>query len=699
MYDLDKVVTSVNKVLTVCGEEAAPKRARRARKAKLRTWSPEIKTAISEKKKTFYVWKSAGKPQDINNPLLIDKKRATKVLRRLCRKENANQYIKDKQEIMDAKTQSTALFHKLVNKHRGKLGACVNELHVDGSTFKTETDILEGWRQHFGNLASASTNPLFDQKYEKLVDQELLEIIDICERSKGVYDQVTEQEIVEALSTMNKGKAADIYGVTTEHLLYAIDELLPKLVVLINGIFQVGTLPDSLKIGLLTPVFKKKGSSHDAKNYRGITITPIISKLLESLLRERIKPYIDATQNKMQRGFTKNSSPMNCSLILEEYIRENKDHKRDIYVAYLDAKSAFDVVHHSSLLRRLFHIGIEGVTWNLIHSLHKDAQTVIRWCGQTSDPFEIQQGVRQGGVLSTDMYKVYVDPLLSRVTESLLGGTIGEICCAAPTCADDMTFVSDAKQTLQTLIHEAADFASMERYLIQPVKSVVMPIASRASRFSEPDAFTWSINGEAMPVVEEAAHMGILRSSISNETTVNENIKKARRTLYSLMAPGLHGYNGLDPETSVQLFQIYVLPALVYGLEVILPEQRLVDTLERSQKKFLKHILSLPTTTADPAVYILTGTIPVEGVIHKRALSLFGNICRLDDTAIEKQLAKRQLTVKNFSSKSWFIAIKKILLKYDLPDPLDLLGDPLSKYSWKRRVNQCINSFWTKFIK
>lgn len=137
-----------------------------------------------------------------------------------------------------------------------------------------------------------------------------------------------------------------------------------------------------------------------------------------------------------------------------------------------------------------------------------------------------------------------------------------------------------------------------------------------------------------------------------------QNIKKARRTLYSLMAPGLHGHNGFDPETSVQLYQIYMLPALVNGLEVILPEQRWIDTLERNIKQFLKHTLSLPNPTADPAVYILTGTIPIEGLIHERVLSLFGNVSRSGDGATEWQLAKRQLTMKTFNSKSWFIAIK-----------------------------------------
>ena len=47
---------------------------------------------------------------------------------------------------------------------------------------------------------------------------------------------------------------------------------------------------------------------------------------------------------------------MNGSLILEEVIREHKDKRLPLYIAFLDAKSAFDVVCHNSLMRKLFHI-------------------------------------------------------------------------------------------------------------------------------------------------------------------------------------------------------------------------------------------------------------------------------------------------------------------------------------------------------
>ena len=79
----------------------------------------------------------------------------------------------------------------------------------------------------------------------------------------------------------------------------------------------------------------------------------------------------------------------------------------------------------------------------------------------------------------------------------------------------------------------------------------------------------------------------------------------------------------------------------------------------------------------DPAIYILYGTLPAEAIIHKRVLSLFGNITRLSGESIELRLAKYQLAIKTFKSHSWFISVKELLIKYDLPDPQTLIQTPL----------------------
>ena len=175
------------------------------------------------------------------------------------------------------------------------------------------------------------------------------------------------------------------------------------------------------------------------------------------------------------------------------------------------------------------------------------------------------------------MYKAYADGLLDRLAATGLGCHVGEVCCVVPTAADDMAIVASSLSILQKQVSESVDYSKMERYLLQPSKSVILAITNKCRKRDEDGSINIAMNGERMPVVDETMHMGILRSDDSQLTAVEYNIDKARRTVYSLMAAGFHGENGLDPDTSVHLLQTYVLPVMVYGLEVLLPRRVLIE--------------------------------------------------------------------------------------------------------------------------
>ena len=384
-------------------------------------------------------------------------KNSKRDLRRECRRALAAKREDYKQQILDTRERNSKVFHKLISNQKGKSDSIMTELTVGQETFKTENEILDGWKMHFRKLAEKSDPEGFDKDYIEQVEKDICDIIDICKWQRKDRIKLSLSENEKAISSINKRKAADINGLTVEHILYWGDELLQNVATVMQQIFDQECIPESLKQGLLTPVYKNKGSNKDAKNYRGITITPVISKIIEVLLKNRIQDVILKHQHPFQRGFTAATSPMNGALLVEEYLRECKDQKKTAYVAFLDVKSAFDVVSHSSLLRKLYNIGIDGQCWNLIYQLHQGAKSSVKWCGAVSESFAVEQGVRQGGLLSTDLFKVYNNPLLCKVSDSGYGAMIGNIRCGAPTVVDDTTFMSDSKTVLQIMLDMAVD--------------------------------------------------------------------------------------------------------------------------------------------------------------------------------------------------------------------------------------------------
>jgi hypothetical protein len=88
---------------------------------------------------------------------------------------------------------------------------------------------------------------------------------------------------------LNTGKSADENGIHAEHFRNAKEELAPLLCEIINQIFQDLDIPDSMKSGILTPILKKGKDKNIPGNYRGIVVTNTFSKILESIIKDRLE--------------------------------------------------------------------------------------------------------------------------------------------------------------------------------------------------------------------------------------------------------------------------------------------------------------------------------------------------------------------------------------------------------------------------
>ncbi|KAH3870011.1 hypothetical protein DPMN_033189 [Dreissena polymorpha] len=73
---------------------------------------------------------------------------------------------------------------------------------------------------------------------------------------------------------------------------------------------------------------------------------------------------------------------------------------------------------------------------------------------------------------------------------------------------------------------------------------------------------------------------------------------------------------------------------------------------------------------------------------------MYNNVCLQSESAVERRIAVRQLTIKSNKSASWFVDIRKLFWLYELGDPEDLLESPTEKEHWKRTVNRTIDNIW-----
>ena len=349
-------------------------------KLKGQSWraSPKVKDLLGTCKQKYKLWVESGKTDE---NLRKDNIQAKRNLRKQLRKEKFDDRKNFYEDLMCNPT--TEKFYQLIRRNRGSSGQQTSSLLVEGKELYTSDSQRKAFAKYYEEL-SIPKDKGYDSAFLELCNVRHELINQICKESSEIPEPVTPEEVGKTISQLNMKKAPDVFGLTAEHLKYAGSAVVNDISNLFNQILLDKKVPEAFKMGILTPVLKKSKDSTNLDNYRGITVTPIIGKLFETVLLPRLSKNFE--QSSQQYGFTKGLPPVMSALIVSGARAEAKlNPSAPLFLMTLDSQKAFDIVNHTILLDKLYEAGVHPSLWSIVKDMYSGLTSKVKWMGELSE--------------------------------------------------------------------------------------------------------------------------------------------------------------------------------------------------------------------------------------------------------------------------------------------------------------------------
>ena len=240
-------------------------------------------------------------------------------------------------ELHNATNSNEKLFWKLLKGQRSssQMGAFL--VNDDLLTYKNL--IRETWADHFEALGTPSENAHFDNGFLDTVDRGVQKIFISCTNDcTGALSQPLEYEEVARICTNLKVGVSGVL-IDYEHVRFAGPPLWKHLFQLYKTFFETCSVCESLKTGVILPLFKGKGAKANNKdNYRGITLFPTLCKIYEMVLLNRLENYVSQKRlfSDTQFGFKEGVGCTEASFTILETINHILERGSKVFSCFLD---------------------------------------------------------------------------------------------------------------------------------------------------------------------------------------------------------------------------------------------------------------------------------------------------------------------------------------------------------------------------
>ena len=448
---------------------------------------------------------------------------------------------------------------------------------IKNNNKSTHTDItVDEWYKYFYNLFNTRT---CNQVY--VYDEGL------CEDSEILDKPINEHEVDEAINKLKLNKSPGIDGINSNFITNAKPFLIKTLTTLFNHMYEKSIFPPEWNRTVIIPIHKK-GNKQKPENYRGISLTPTISKIFTHILNKRLVLWAESSNIivEEQSGFRKSRSTVDNIFIFNTVITKYLKRSRGrLYCVYVDFEKAYDRINRDALWVKLCNLHISKKMLYMLQALYSNIKNCVNTEYGLTNMFDSPLGLKQGCVISPILFTCFINDIIKEVGGTNNCITINSYDLRLLLYADDMIIISDTPFHLQQMLNKLNEYCNRWSLNVNIDKTKITVF--RNGGYLKKNE-SWKYDNRPLEIVSCYKYLGVHITSRGIWTECQKSkADQANKVLFSLKTIFKQFYN-LQPNILMKIFDSKILPILHYGSEVWgFHEGKNVDLVHTKYCKFI----------------------------------------------------------------------------------------------------------------